>query len=70
MATLTINDKAYDISKLSNEAKAQVTNLRFVDTEIARLNATLAVLQTARNTYIQALLPRLEGTPEQKTALQ
>ena len=70
MPTLTINDKTYDIGKLSKEAKTQVTNLRFVDSEIARLNATLAVLQTARNTYIQALLPHLEGTPEQKTALQ
>ena len=70
MATLTINDKTYDISKLSSEAKAQVTNLRFVDTEIAHLNATLAVLQTARNTYIQALMPRLEGTPDEKITLQ
>ena len=70
MATLTINDKAYDISKMSKEAKAQVSNLRFVDTEIARLNPTVAVLQTARNTYIKALLPHLEGTPEKKTALK
>ena len=70
MAPLTIKDKAYDISKLSKEAKAQVTNLRFVESEIARMNATVAVLQTARNTYLQALLPHLEHTPEQKTALQ
>ena len=70
MATLTINDKTYDISKLSKDAKAQVTNLRFVDAEIAHHNATLAVLQTARNTYIQALLPHLEHTPEKKAALQ
>ncbi|MES2785082.1 MAG: hypothetical protein V4684_06435 [Pseudomonadota bacterium] len=70
MATLTINDKAYDISKLSAEAKSQVTNLRFVDSEIARLTATIAVLQTARGMYLKALLPHLEGTPEKKSALQ
>ena len=70
MATLTLNDKTYDISKLTKEAKAQVTNLRFVESEIARLNATLAVLQTAKSSYIQALLPHLEGAPQQKTPLQ
>ena len=70
MATLTINDKTYDIGKLTQDAKAQVTNLRFVDAEIAHHNATLAVLQTARNTYIKALLPQLEGNPEQKTPIQ
>lgn len=70
MPTLTLNDKTYEISKLSKEAKTQVTNLRFVESEIARLNATLAVMQTAKNSYLQALLPHLEGTPDQTTALQ
>lgn len=61
MANLIINDKTYDIDQLSNEAKSQVVNLQFVDAEIARLNATIAVFQTARNGYINALLPHLEG---------
>ncbi|MDP3619275.1 MAG: DUF6447 family protein [Ramlibacter sp.] len=69
MATLTINDKAYDISKLSAEAKTQVTNLRFVEAEIAKLNATVAVMHVARKSFIQALMPHLEGAPEKKSAL-
>lgn len=59
MATLTINDKSYDIDKLSEEAKAQVLSLQFVDAELARLNATLAVYQTARIGYMNALKPHL-----------
>ena len=59
MATLTINDKSYDIEKLSEEAKAQVLSLQFVDAELARLNATLAVYQTARIGYMNALKPHL-----------
>jgi len=70
MATLNINDKAYDMDKLPKEAQAQVTNLRFVEAEIARHKATLAVLQTARNTYLKALLPHLKDVPEQNTPLQ
>lgn len=64
MANLIINDKTYDIDKLSEEAKAQVVSLQFVDAEIARFNATIAVFQTARNGYIKALLPHLEAIGE------
>ena len=59
MATLTINDKTYDIDKLSDEAKAQIINLQFVEAELARLSATTAVFQTARIGYLSALKPHL-----------
>jgi len=59
MANLIINDKTYDIEKLSDEAKAQVISLQFVDAELQRLNANIAVFQTARNGYINALQPHL-----------
>ena len=59
MATLTINDKSYDIDKLSGEAKAQIINLQFVDAELVRLSASAAVFQTARTGYLSALKPHL-----------
>ncbi len=59
MATLTINDKSYDIDKLPEEAKVQMLSLQFVDAELARLNATVAVFQTARIGYLNALKPHL-----------
>ena len=59
MATLTIEGKTYDMDLLSDGAKAQVASLQFVDAELARLNAKIAVYQTARNGYINALKPHL-----------
>ena len=59
MAILNINDKSYDIDKLSEEAKGQMVSLQFVDAELARLNATVAVFQTARIGYLNALRPHL-----------
>ena len=59
MATLTINDKSYDIDKLPEEARAQMLSLQFVDAELARLTATVAVFQTARIGYLNALKPHL-----------
>lgn len=61
MADITIDGKNYDFEKLSDNAKSQLANLQFVDQEIARAQAQLAVLQTARNTYAQALKQALEG---------
>ena len=55
MATLTIDDKEYEIDDLSDEAKAQIMAIRFVDQELVRLAANVAALQTARNTYGRAL---------------
>ena len=59
MSNLYIDDKIYDVESLSDEAKAQVQSLQFVDAEILRLNATIAVCKTARNAYINALRPHL-----------
>ena len=61
MATLTLDDKTYDIDTLSDTAKAQAASLRFVTTEIERHKAQLAVLQTAYSAYVSALKKELEG---------
>jgi hypothetical protein len=44
-----------DTDSLSDETKAQLQSLQFVDTELQRLQAQSAVLQTARSAYAKAL---------------
>ncbi len=55
MTTIKIDEKEYDLDQLSEEAKAQLASLQFVDAELQRLNAQSAVLQTARMAYSKAL---------------
>ena len=55
MSTIKIDNKEYDVDSLSNEAKAQLGSIQFVDNEIARLQGQLAAMQTARNAYVKAL---------------
>jgi hypothetical protein len=55
MPTIKIDNKDYELDSLSEEAKAQLGMLQFVDAELQRVNAQTAVLQTARNGYIKAL---------------
>lgn len=59
MAKLTIDGKEYDTEQLSDAAKAQLTNIRLVDQKIGQLQQELAIYQTARNAYAQALQAEL-----------
>jgi len=55
MPTIKIDNKDYDTDKLSEQAKAQLINLQVCDQEIQRLQAQLAIAQTARMAYAKAL---------------
>ncbi len=62
--TLTINDKSYDIEELSDEAKNLLANVRFADAKLKDLQREVAVVQTARNAYLQALALSAEKSGE------
>ena len=55
MPTIKIDDKDYELDTLPEEAKAQLASIQFVDSELQRLEAKVAVLQTARMAYSKAL---------------
>ena len=55
MAKVTIDDKEYEADEMSEEAKAQLASLQFVNSEILRLQAKLAAMQTAASAYGGAL---------------
>ncbi len=65
MPNIKIDNKEYDLDTLSEECKAQLASIQFVDQELARLQAQTAVLQTAKASYLQGLkasLPVLGGS--------
>ena len=65
MSNIKIDNKEYDLGTLSDECKAQLASIQFVEQELARLQAQAAVLQTAKAAYSQALqksLPVLGGS--------
>jgi hypothetical protein len=55
VTTITIDNQEYDLDQLSENAKLQLQSIHFVDSELQRLNAQAAVLQTARVAYSNAL---------------
>ncbi len=63
MPLITIDERQYELDLLSSTAKEQLASLQFVDAEIQKLQAQLAVYQTARMAYSNALkaaLPRMD----------
>ena len=59
MSTVTIDGKEYEFDSLSKEAKEQLGSLKFVQAEIQRSKAQLAVYQTAASAYSKALKDEL-----------
>ncbi len=55
MPSITIDNIDYDLDSLSEDAKAQIVSIQFVDAELQRLQAKAAALQTARSAYARAL---------------
>ena len=61
---ITIDEVEYNLSDLSDNAKAQIANIQFVDMQIQQLNNEWAVADTARMGYTNALkaeLPKIGG---------
>jgi hypothetical protein len=65
MPTIKIDNKDYELDSLSEEAKAQLGMLQFVDAELQRLQGQTAILQTARMAYVNALKGALPTPLEQ-----
>ena len=59
MAKVNIDGKEYEFDDLTNDQKAQVVSLRFVQDELKRLSAQIAVYKTAERSYSLALKDQL-----------
>ena len=64
MSSVNIDGQSYELSSLSEEARAQLMSLQFVEQELARLQLQMAALQTARNAYAGALKAQLPAGSE------
>ena len=58
--TITIDGKTYKLADLSEQARAQLANIRFCDERIQQLRNELAVSDTARMGYSNALKRELD----------
>ena len=56
---IKLDDKEYDVKNLSDQAKETVNSLQFATTRMQELNNMLALLQRAKNSYLESLKQRM-----------
>ena len=64
--SVTIDGEEFKLDELSENAKAQLLNIQFVDAQIQQLNNELAVADTAKIGYTRALKGELEKIESSK----
>ena len=57
---ITIDNIEYDLANASDEAKAQIANLQFVNEQLLQRNNELQIAETAKIGYSRALKRELE----------
>ena len=60
MPKITVDDIEYNTEDLSDNGKAQLASLQFLEVQMNKLKSEIAVYQTVRNSYIAALKSELE----------
>ncbi len=64
MAKIKIDDVEYDTDDMSDNAKAQVASLQFNEAHMNRLRNELAIADTAKIAYVNALKQELQKDSE------
>ena len=66
MAKIKLDDVEYDTDDMSDNAKAQLASLQFNEAHINRLKNELAIADTAKIAYVNALKRELESGDKDK----
>lgn len=61
MPKITVDDIDYNTEDLSDNGKAQLASLQFLEAQMNKLKSEISVYQTARNAYVVALKTALEA---------
>lgn len=64
MPKITVDGIDYNTEDLTDNGKAQLASLQFLEVQMNKLQNEIAVFQTAKTAYIAALKAELEKTVE------
>lgn len=64
MPKITVDGIDYNTEDLTDNGKAQLASLQFLEVQMNKLQNEIAVFQTAKTAYIAALKAELEKTIE------
>jgi hypothetical protein len=62
MPKITVDGIEYNTEDLSENGKAQLASLQFLELQMNKLKSEIAVYQTARSSYVMALKSELKDS--------
>jgi hypothetical protein len=62
MPKITVDDIEYNTEDLTDNGKAQLASLQFLEVQMKKLQNEISVYQTARNAYVAALKAELKSS--------
>ena len=62
MVKIKIDDVEYETGEFTDNGKAQLASLQFIEAHMQKINAEIAVYKTAKASYGKALKAELEKT--------
>jgi len=65
---LTIDDIDYNTEDLTENGRAQLANLQFIEAQLQKLRNEIAVYQTAQNAYLTVLKAEIDNAGIQPVA--
>lgn len=63
MSKIVVDGTEYELDKLTEEARKQLTNIQFVNEQILQKNNELQISETAKIGYTRALKRELDKIP-------
>ena len=60
MPNITVDGVEYNTEDLTDNGKAQLASLQFLEVQMKKIQSEIAVYQTARNVYMSAIQNELE----------
>ena len=64
MPKITVDNIEYNTEDLSDNGKAQLASLQFLEVQMNKLRNEIAVFQTAKSAYTNALKAELENSKD------
>ena len=61
MPKISVDGIEYNTEDLTENGKAQLASLQFLEVQMNKLKSEIAVYQTARNSYVAALKAEIEA---------
>ena len=68
MPKITVDGLEYNTEDLSDNGKAQLASLQFLEAQLQKIKGEIAVYQTARNSYVAALKTELNKDKTSESA--